>query len=273
LNRPGSSSARRGQARLGSIIAIANQKGGVGKTTTAVNLAASLAVAEKNCLLVDCDPQGNATTGLGLDRNRLEKGVYEVIMGTIEAAEAVTNTPLPGFFLMGASADLIGAEVEMVTAEEREFRLRKKLLPLKEGYDYLFLDCPPSLGFLTLNALTAADSVLVPLQCEYYALEGLSQLLKAVKAVKRSLNPSLELSGILLTMYDARNSLSLQVAEEVRQHFKRAVFETIIPRNVRLSEAPSYGKPALLYDVRSSGAQSYLTLAKELISRGVQAHV
>jgi chromosome partitioning protein len=196
-----------------------------------------------------------------------------VIMGSIGAAEAVTNTALPGFFLMGASTDLIGAEVEMVTAEEREFRLRKKLVPLKEGYDYLFLDCPPSLGFLTLNALTAADGLLVPLQCEYYALEGLSQLLKTVRAVKQNLNPSLELSGILLTMYDARNSLSLQVAEEVRQHFKKAVFETIIPRNVRLSEAPSYGKPALLYDVRSSGAQSYLTLARELISRGVQAHV
>lgn len=246
----------------------------MGKTTTAVNLAASLAAAERSCLLVDCDPQGNATTGLGFDRGKLEKGVYDLMMGGAEAEETVATTVLPGFFLIGANTDLIGAEVEIATAEEREFRLRRKLLPVKTAYDYILLDCPPSLGFLTLNALTAADGMLVPLQCEYYALEGLSQLLETVRALKRSLNLSLQLAGIILTMYDGRNNLSLQVAEEVRHHFKERVFQTVIPRNVRLSEAPSHGKPALLYDVRSTGAQSYLALARELIQRGgAEVHV
>lgn len=258
---------------MGSILAIANQKGGVGKTTTAVNLGASLAAAERSCLLVDCDPQGNATTALGFNRAGLGKSVYDVIMSAATAEEAVARTVLPGFFLIGANADLIGAEVEMAAAEQREFRLRRKLLTLRGNFDYILLDCPPSLGFLTLNALTAADGILVPLQCEYYALEGLSQLLKTVRAVKRSLNPSLELAGIVLTMYDGRNNLALQVAEEVRRHFREGVFQTVIPRNVRLSEAPSHGKPALLYDVRSTGAQSYLALAREVIQRGAVAHV
>jgi chromosome partitioning protein len=253
---------------MGHVITIANQKGGVGKTTTAINLSASLAVAEKSCLLVDCDPQGNATTGLGIDKSDLKSGLYELILGTTPEEQVVTQTILPGLKLIGATANLIGAEVEMVSASDREYRLRRRLIVLRERYDYIFLDCPPSLGLLTLNALTAADSLLIPLQCEYYALEGLSQLLKTVRAVKKGLNPSLRLGGILLTMHDSRNNLSLQVEEEVREHFKETVFKTIIPRNVRLSEAPSYGKPALLYDVKSKGAESYLALAKEIIQRG-----
>lgn len=254
---------------MGSIIAVANQKGGVGKTTTAINLSASLAAAEKNTLLVDCDPQGNATTGVGIDRNALTKGLYELLFESASEKEILQETFLPGLSVIGASTSLIGAEVKMAEVENRQFLLRDQLSSLREKYDYVLLDCPPSLGFLTVNALVAADAILVPLQCEYYALEGLSQLLKTVKAVKKGLNPSLRLAGILLTMYDRRNNLSQQVAEEVRAHFKRGVFKTIIPRNVRLSEAPSHGKPILLYDIRSKGAQSYLALAKELIGRGV----
>jgi chromosome partitioning protein len=250
------------------IISIANQKGGVGKTTTAVNLSASIAATEKRCLLIDCDPQGNATTGVGVDKSELEAGLYDFILGSGSADEVITATSMPGLNLMGATNDLIGAEVEMFIEDEREFLLKNKLLLLKDHYDYIFLDCPPSLGFLTLNAMTAADSVLVPLQCEYYALEGLSQLLNTLNAVKKGLNPSLEVGGILLTMYDARNNLSSQVEEEVRDHFKETVFNTIIPRNVRLSEAPSYGKPIILYDIKSKGAQRYLELATELINRG-----
>lgn len=253
---------------MGYVIAIVNQKGGVGKTTTAINLSASLAVAEKTCLLMDCDPQGNATTGMGVNRSELKNGLYEYILGTATEEAVIAKTGMPGLDLIGATMDLIGAEVEMASIEEREFRLKKKLTTLRPNYDYIFLDCPPSLGFLTLNALTAADSVLVPLQCEYYALEGLTQLLRTVKAVKQGLNPPLRMAGILLTMHDSRNNLSLQVGEEVRGHFKEAVFQTIIPRNVRLSEAPSHGRPALLYDIKSSGAQSYLALARELMQRG-----
>jgi chromosome partitioning protein len=253
---------------MGHVISIANQKGGVGKTTTAVNLSASLAAAERMCLLIDLDPQGNATTGLGVDRFGLEKGLYDLLAGGVPGEEVIIKTTLSGLHLIGATRHLVGAEVEMVSMEDKEFRLRKGLAKLRERYDYIFLDCPPSLGFLTVNALTAADSVLVPLQCEYYALEGLSQLLKTVKAVKMGLNPTLRLAGILLTMYDSRNNLSRQVTEDVRGYFRGNVFETVIPRNVRLSEAPSHGKPILLYDIRSRGAQSYLDLAKELIGRG-----
>ena len=252
---------------MGHVISISNQKGGVGKTTTAINLAASIAAGEKDCLLIDCDPQGNATTGLGVDPASLEQGLYDVLFGELPSEEAITETPLPRLHLIGATGDLIGAEVEMVSMKSKEFRLRNALTALRQRYDYIFLDCPPSLGFLTVNALTAAESVLVPLQCEYYALEGLSQLLTTAKAVKRGLNPVLGSASILLTMYDSRNNLSRQVADEARALFKERVFKTVIPRNVRLSEAPSYGKPIILYDIGSKGAQSYLALAKELIGR------
>lgn len=255
---------------MGIIIAIVNQKGGVGKSTTAINLAASLTAINKKCLIVDCDPQGNATTGLGVDRSQLHSGLYEFILASETEESVLSNTSMSGLALMGATNDLVGAEVEMYGADKREFLLKNKLVTLTDKFDYIFLDCPPSLGFLTLNALTAADSVLVPLQCEYYALEGLSQLLKTLKAVKQSLNPTLKIIGILLTMYDSRNNLSSQVAAEVRDHFKTTVFKTIIPRNVRLSEAPSYGKPIILYDAKSRGAQSYLSLAKELVNRGAR---
>jgi len=255
---------------MGHIISISNQKGGVGKTTTAINLSASLAVAEKRCLLVDCDPQGNATTGLGIDKAHVDGGLYELILGSAAEGEVIRKTGLSGLHLIGSSPDLIGAEVELMSLQDREYRLRGKLFSLRDSYDYVFLDCPPSLGFMTINALTAADSVLVPLQCEYYALEGLSQLLETVGAVRRGLNPSLRLDGILLTMYDSRNNLALQVEEEVRGLFKEKVFKTLIPRNVRLSEAPSHGMPILLYDIKSKGAQSYLSLAKEFIDREVE---
>ncbi len=253
---------------MGRVISIANQKGGVGKTTTAVNLSASLSTAEKkSCLLIDCDPQGNATTGLGIDRSSLEKGLYDLLVGVGSEEETIVETALSGLHLIGATKNLIGAEVEMVSMEDREFRLRKGVEKLRHRYDYIFLDCPPSLGFLTVNALAAADSILIPLQCEYYALEGLSQLLATARAVKRGLNPALRVERILLTMHDKRNNLSQQVADDVRAHFKDGVFSTIIPRNVRLSEAPSYGKPIILYDIHSKGAQRYLALAKELVGR------
>jgi len=252
---------------MAEIVSFSNQKGGVGKTTSTLNLSASLAAADKSCLIVDCDPQGNATTGLGLDPSSIETGLYDVLLGGADPRQSVCKTPLPRLSIICADTDLVGAEVEITSLDEREHLLSRALSPLSGDYDFIFLDCPPSLGFLTLNALTAADSLLVPLQCEYYALEGLTHLLETLAAVKRSLNRRIELSGIILTMYDARNNLSLQVEQEVRDHFRQKVFKTVIPRNVRLSEAPSHGLPALLYDIRSKGAQSYLSLAQEFLDR------
>jgi chromosome partitioning protein len=246
------------------IISIANQKGGVGKTTTAVNLAASLGAAEKRVLVVDVDPQGNATSGYGADRESLKLSVYDLFQNR-DLQEVLIPTGVPYVDLVPSSISLVGAEVELVEVEQRESLLKEALSGYEEEYDYLLIDCPPSLGLLTLNALTAADVVLVPLQCEYYALEGLSYLLKTIELVRQNLNPDLFILGILLTMFDVRNNLSSQVVEEARRHFGDLVFETVIPRNVRLGESPSHGVPALLYDIQSKGAQSYLQLAKEVI--------
>lgn len=247
---------------MSKVIAIANQKGGVGKTTTAVNLAASLALSGEEILLIDTDPQGNSTSGLGIS---LEGGLYEVYAGEIGLDAAVKPTAIENLFLVPSSPDLLGAEIELVDREGRERLLADKLAPLRERYRYILIDCPPSLGLLTLNALVAADSVMVPVQCEYYALEGLGLLSRTITLIRSSFNPTLRIEGLLLTMYDLRNTLSRQVEEELRKHFGRQVYETVIPRNVTLAEAPSHGKPALLYDARSRGAQSYLALAKEIL--------
>ena len=253
---------------MGSIISIVNQKGGVGKTITAVNLSASIAAAEKKCLLVDCDPQGNATTSLGVNTSSLKPSLYDILLGEYGGNKIILDTEIPLLKLIGANPDLFGAEIELFSKENKEYLLNNILSKFRDQYDYIFIDCPPSLGFLTLNALAAADFFLVPLQCEYLAMEGLTQLLNTVRLVKKGLNPSLIMMGILLTMFDRRNNLSYQVADEVRQHFSGSVFRTVIPRNVSLSEATSYGKPIILYDIRSKGAQGYLELAKEIILRG-----
>ena len=249
------------------IVAVANQKGGVGKTTTAINLGASLAVMEKRTLLVDLDPQGNATTGLGIDRAKLAKSIYDVFTGSLLLTDVVCKTLLPYLFVAPATKDLIGVEIELVSVEKREERLKRSLQPLAGEFDYLLIDCPPSLGLLTLNALTAADTLIIPLQCEYYALEGLSSLLETLTLVQKATNASLTLGGILLTMFDSRNKLSRDVAEDARKHFPDHVFRTVIHRNVRLSESPSHGKPALVYDFYCNGAQNYLELAKEVIGK------
>jgi len=252
---------------MARVISVANQKGGVGKTTTSVNLSASLAVAEQKTLLIDIDPQGNATSGLGVPREKISgKSIYHALINQVNLKDLILDTELDFLKIVPSDLDLIGAEIELVPFSDRELRLKQALQELKNGFDYLIVDCPPSLGLLTVNSLTASDSVLIPLQCEYYPMEGLSQLIKTIRLIKENLNPELKIEGILLTMVDRRNNLSHQVTEEVRRHFSELVFNTVIPRNVRLSECPSFGKPIILYDASSRGAESYLELAREIMA-------
>ncbi len=251
---------------MGKVITVANQKGGVGKTTTSVNLAAGLAVEEKKVLLIDADPQGNATSGSGVPRIQSRKTLYNVLVLDEAVENVILQTELPLLWVLPADRNLVGAEIEIVNSENREYKLKNIINKIKNDYDYIIIDCPPSLGLLTVNALTAADSLLVPIQCEYYALEGVTELFDTLARLRRSLNPQLNIEGLLLTMYDERTNLSSAVAQDLRDFYGSQVLKTVIPRNVRLAEAPSYGKPIILYDIRSRGAESYIQLAKEILS-------
>ena len=252
---------------MGRIIAIANQKGGVGKTTTSINLSACLAEAGKKVLVVDIDPQGNATSGLGVEKNELENTIYELFVGECELSDCLIENVLDNLSVLPSNVNLSGAEIDLIGIEKREFLLKKYITPIRDNYDFIIIDCPPSLNILTVNAMTTADTVLVPIQCEYYALEGLSQLIHTINLVKQRLNPELEMEGVVFTMYDARTNLSLEVVENVKKNLKQNVYKTIIPRNIRLAEAPSYGQPINIYDPKSAGAESYLALAEEVIDR------
>jgi chromosome partitioning protein len=252
---------------MGKVISIANQKGGVGKTTTAINLAASLAAIEHPTLVIDIDPQSNTTSGLGIDVKTVTNSIYEVMIGSTDTEDTIRSTELDFLDLIPAHINLVGAEIEMIDREDRERILDKAIGDLREKYDFIIIDCPPSLGLLTINALTASDSIVIPVQCEYFALEGLGQLLNTIKIVRQHLNPDLDIEGVLLTMYDTRTRLSNQVADEVKRYFDDRVFKSVIARNIRLAEAPSFGKPALLYDSTSTGSKNYLALAREIIKK------
>lgn len=250
---------------LAKVIAVANQKGGVGKTTTAVNLSACMAAKGRKVLLVDVDPQGNASSGVGVDKNTVQKSIYNVLIEDLDIKETITATPVENLDISPSSIRLAGAEIELVSAMSRESRLKSAIQSIRNEYDFIIMDCPPSLGLLTINSLTAADTILVPIQCEYYALEGLGQLMNTVRLIQKHLNPSLDVEGVVLTMFDSRTNLSIQVVDDVKKHFRNKVYRTVIPRNVRLSEAPSYGLPIILYDEKSKGAECYMELADEVI--------